>query len=296
MNEIKFVGYLLLYKKIQGSEKLKEVYNDLTSCSTSMDKLYIFNYSGEKQDNLIEILQKYNNIEYANVVSKGQASDYKMALDHAVSVNATYATIIETGYYYEDTSYHEIKKRIVLKQLPEDAAVITPIPVLTCEEKNDVKQEYRDIKGCHLTGTFINIDIYKQTPGIIEAYYQTTFDYDYCLTVRKLGYKVILMNNLILKNRNFVAINRKILGRPVSGFRRDIYDTYYETRNRLYLWDKFKDFDPEYVKLDRKQQAAEFKEMRIIEREFKDKREVIRQAREDYAMHKMGQAFDQVKY
>lgn len=295
-NEIKFVGYLFLYKKIVGSEKLKEVYNDLTSCSTSMDKVYIFNFSGESQDNLVELLQKYNNIEYANIVSKGQAANYKMALEHATSINANYATILETGYFYEDTSYHEIKKRIVLKQLPDDAAVITPIPVLTCESKNDIKQEYREIKGCHLTGTFINVDIYKQTPGIYEGYYQTTFDYDYCLSARKQGFKIILLNNLILKNRNFTPITRKILGRPVNGYRRDIYDTYYETRNRLYLWDKFKDFDPEYIKLDKKQQAQEFKEMRVIERDFKDKKEVIRQAREDYAIRKMGQAFNEIKY
>ena len=217
-------------------------------------------------------------------------------MKHAVKVNADYATVIEKGYFYEDNAYHEIKRMIIQKEIKEDVAVVTPIPVLTCESKNDTKEQSREVKGSKLTGAFININIYKQTDGFYLPYYQTTFDYDYCLTVRQMGYKVILMNNLILRNRNFKMLTKNFLWHHYYGYAREIYDIYYETRNRMYLWDKFKNVDPEYVKIDKKIQSAEIKEMRLFEKKFKEKKEIMKQARLDYRLGKMGKAFEEINF
>lgn len=294
--EIQFVGYLFLYKRIVGAEQFKEVYNDLLTCSNSMDKVYIFNYSGCDQSVLYDYLSRFKHIEYANLESHGQVADYKQAMNHAVSINAKYATILEAGYFYEDNSYNEIKKRIVLGELDENIAVITPMPLFTCESKGVDNNEKRTIKGSHLTGTIINVDIYKQTDGFFEPYYQTTFDYDYCLMVRKMGYHVVLMNNLILRNRNFKPITKRVMGHKVDSYATDTYNVYYETRNRYHLWNKYQSFDPDYVKLDKKQQAKEFKEMRLVEKSYRDRKEVIRQAKIDYELGKMGKAFNDIKY
>ena len=48
-------------------------------------------------------------------------------------------------------------------------------------------------------------------------------------------------------------------------------ELYYETRNKLFLWDKYKHIDPEYVELDKKLTKAEMHEMRFRDKEFKDK-------------------------
>ena len=69
---------------------------------------------------------------------------------------------------------------------------------------------------------------------------------------------------------------------------------YYETRGRRYLWDKYQKFDAEYVKLDKKLQAKEWKEMWIIEKGFRDKKEIIQQARMDYRMGRKGKAFEEL--
>ena len=74
------------------------------------------------------------------------------------------------------------------------------------------------------------------------------------------------------------------------------YDVYYETRNRLYLWDKFYDFDKEYIKIDKKQQSLEFKEMRLFEKNFREKKQIINQARIDYRLKKMGKAFEEINF
>ena len=183
--KMKFVAYLLLYNRIEGSEVLNETINDMLTYLKEVDTLYIFNYHKHSQKTLIDVLKIYKNIEYVDLQDRGQVANYSAALKHAMTINADYVTVIEKGYFYEDNSYHEIKRMIIQKEISDDVAVITPIPVLTCESKNDTKEISREVKGAKLTGAFINLHIYKQTEGFYLPYYQTTFDYDYCLTVRQ---------------------------------------------------------------------------------------------------------------
>jgi rhamnosyltransferase len=286
--KMKFVAYLLLYSKIEGSEVLNETLTDMLTYLKEVDTLYIFNYHRYTQKTLIDVLKMYKNIEYVDLPNKGQVANYSDAIKHAVSINADYATVIEKGYFYEDNSFHEIKRMIIQNEIKEDVAVITPIPVLTCESKNDTKEPSREIKGAKLTGAFININIYKQTDGFYLPYYQTTFDYDYCLTVRQMGYKVLLMNNLILRNRNFKMLTKNFLWHHYYGYAREIYEVYYETRNRYYLWEKFKNLDPEYISIDKKLFKGEVREMSICDPLSRYKKDIMEDARKDALRGKMG--------
>ena len=295
--DLKFAGYLLLYKKIEGSTYLTRVVNDILTYLPYMDKLYIFNFHQAEQIDLINALkEKHPQVEYAHLESNGEVADYLKAMNHAKNTDIDYVTILEEGYYYEDDCYKDIKRKIILSEIEENVGIISPMPVYTCESKPDKKEETRLVKGAHLVGTFINKKIYEKTEGFDPIYYRTTFDYDYCLTIRQMGYSVLLMNNLVLRNRNFTQISKTVLWHTYDAYQRDIYQVYYETRNRLYLWRKFKKFDPEYIKIDRRQQAYEFKEMRLFEKKFSLIKEVIHQARDDYRSNKMGQAFKEIKY
>lgn len=293
--KLKFVTYLLISKKIDGVENIKQFLAEINTYLPYTHTLYIFNYV-DTQKNLLDSLSKYENIQYVDLENKGQVVNYKRAVEHAIQQKADYVTIMEPGYYFEDDCYKDIKRKLILEEIKDDVAVITPQPVYTCETKEDSNEKERHIKGCKLIGTFINLHIYMQTSGFYVPYYQTTFDYDYCLTVRQKGYKILLLNEMVLRNKNYKSIFKTVLWHSYSGYEKDIYDVYYETRNRLYLWNKFKDFDSEYIKIDKKQQAYEIREMRLFEKKFKDKRNVINQARIDFKLGKMGKAFNEIKF
>lgn len=293
---MKFVVYLLLNKKIVGAETINETLNHIYSYLWNCDKLYIFNMFHETQTPLLELLSQYEKVEYADIENKGQVINYQRCMKHAVSINADYATIMENGYYFEDNAYNSIKRNIIENAYGDNVAVVTPLPVFTCESKNDTSEEYRDVLGAHLVGTFINVHIYKNSEGFYEPYYQTTFDYDYCLQVRKNEKRVVLVNNQVLRNKNYKQVYKRFLFKSFSGYERNIYDVYYETRNRPLLWERYKNFDPKYISIDKKQQNLEFREMRMFERKFKDKKNVIQQARIDYRLGKFGKAFEEVRY
>ena len=88
---------------------------------------------------------------------------------------------------------------IIQNEVSSNAAIITPIPVLTCESKNDTKEVSREVKGVHLTGAFINLNIYKQTEGFYLPYYQTTFDYDYSSYGSLLVFTLTILNKFNFK-------------------------------------------------------------------------------------------------
>ena len=294
---LKFNVYLLLYKKIEGSEEIKRSLSEISTYLPYATKFYIFNYCKEDQVFLIEELKtKYGEMEYAKIETKGEVADYTSCVEHAIKVGCDYVTFLRDGYFYEDDSYHKIQTKIIQGEFSNLDAVISPLPIYTCEAKSDEKLEKRNIKGAHLVGTFINTHIYQETSGFYEPYYRTTYDYDYCLMVRQKGYNVVLMNNLVLRNRNFKQLQKNVLWHYYTAYQRDIYDVYYETRNRMLLWEKYKKFDPEYVKLDRKQQSYEFKEMRLFEKKYAYIKEIISQAREDFRKNKMGKTFNEIQY
>ena len=96
---MKFVAYLFLYKKIEGSELLNQTISDMLTYSKEVDTLYIFNYHRYPQSTLIDVLKVYKNIEYVDLPNKGQVANYSDAVNHAVKVGADFATVLETGYF-----------------------------------------------------------------------------------------------------------------------------------------------------------------------------------------------------
>ena len=65
-------------------------------------------------------------------------------------------------------------------------------------------------------------------------------------------------------------------------YERDLLDLYYQTRNRMYLWDDYKDIDPAFVKLDKKDFKKEKSEMRIKDKGWPEKQLILNRAKVDY--------------
>ena len=89
--------------------------------------------------------------------------------------------------------------------------VLSPYPKFTCEMASPSPENLRTVKGVRLVGTFINVKDYFEGEGFLDLYYETTFDYDYCITSRINGKKIYVANNLIMRSRNFKILTKKIL-------------------------------------------------------------------------------------
>lgn len=278
---MKLIANLIINKIIRNQEEIKETIKNIETFINHIDELYIYNITNQNLTELFEGLGKYDHIQYTDMNDYGEVKNYSIILDKNKNENADFSVILETGYYYEEDVFLTMK-RYLLEHDHSKIAILTPMPLYGCQIYERKSEEIRPVKGCKLIGTFINMDIYNQSNGFDLEYYQTTFDYDYCLEQRNKGNFIMLLQNEVLRNSNYKIIEKKFLFTPVSTYDRDLMELYYETRNRFYLWDKYKYIDQEYISLDKKLFKAEKKEIRFKDKNYREKFDMIELGKLDY--------------
>lgn len=280
------IGYII-DRNIYTKEDIKQYLDNISTFLPNVDKMYIYNQTNFDLKDFIKEIPSHSKIEYASVPTLGEAEIYNELLNKAILDEANYITYIRPGYFYEESGLADLKKYL-LNADTSKLAVLTPMPLLSCELHERKAEEYRSIKGCRLIGALLNVNIYKEHPGIKTEYYQTTFDYEYCLRIRSLGYDVFVAQNVPFRNQNYRTLTRRIGFIKLITYERDLMDVYYETRNRLYLWKKYEDIDYDYVKLDKKMYKREVEEMKIRDKNHRDKMLMISKAKEDFHNNKLG--------
>ncbi len=279
---------LFITKKIDTVEKIRHYASDIATYIPYVDKLIIYNMTGTNLIDFYKYISRYHNIECTDCEDLGEVYNYERAMKQAHKMNADYTIILEQDYYYEEGSFLGLKRMILDWKEDTLPAVLSAYPKFTCEMFSKQDEELRIVKGVHLVGVFLNVVDYFDNGGFEELYYETTFDYDYCITLRLNGKKIYVANNFVIRNRNFKILNKKILTFQVSGYEKSPTVWYYETRNRYYLWEKFKNLDPDYVALDQKLFKNEVKEMNLCDPMKRYKREIIEDARRDGILKIMG--------
>lgn len=286
---------LLISKKIDGDEDIRKYAGDIATYIPYVDKLIIYNMTEYDLTAFYQYISKYQNIEYTNCENLGEVNNYKRAMLQSQKLNADYTVVLEQDYFYEEDVFLGLKKMILNWNLGNLPTVLSPYPKFTCEMFSYQEEEIRLVKGVHLVGTFINVKDYFESGGFEELYYETTFDYDYCITSRINGKKIYVANNLVMRNRNFKILTKKIFTFEVSTYEKTPYQLYYETRNRYYLWEKFKNLDPEYIAIDKKLFKGELKEMNICDPMRLYKKDIMEEARKDALRGNMGKQTKDIK-
>lgn len=280
---------LFITKKIVTDEDIRKYASDVATYIPYVDKLTIYNMTGTDLTSFYLGIAKYENIDYTDCKNLGEVNNYKRALLQAQKNHADYTVVLEQDYFYEEDVFLELKKIILNWSDGDLPTILSPHPKFTCEMFFPSEEQLRMVKGVHLVGTFINVKDYFESEGFLDLYYETTFDYDYCITSRINGKRVFVANNLVLRNRNFKVLTKKILTFEVSSYEKSPRKLYYETRNRYYLWEKFKNLDPEYVAIDKKLFKGEVKEMNICDRMRLYKKDIMEEARKDALRGNMGE-------
>lgn len=285
--QIKIIVGYIIDKSITIEEEIKQYFENLLTYVNQIDKLYIYLTKNVEISGYLNLISKYPQIEIAKCIDYGDAEIYKELIEKAICEQADYISILKPDMFYENESFLELKKYLMQSDVSR-ISVITPMPLFGCELHERKAEEFRAIKGCNAYGALLNLHIYKETKGIKTEYYQTTFDYDYCLQTRLLGYDVMLAQNLVLRKQNYKIITKKIGFISLSMFERDLMDVYYETRNRYYLWEEYKTLDRDYVVLDKKLAKKEQQEIRAKDKNYKEKFMMIDRARQDYKKGVLG--------
>jgi len=279
---MKIIVNLLVKKDVSNPEDIKQYVEAIKEYIWHIDKLYIYNITKYPLTAFYEALSKYDNIECTTCDDLGEVLNYERMYNLGLRNGADFVVNLELGYYFEESVFNTIKSYISDNDVSK-IAILTPTPLLGCQLFEHKAEEVRYVMGgCNLVGTFVNMEIYEQMNGFKKEYYQSMFDYEYCIRVRQKGYKILLFNNLVLRNNNYQIIEKRFGFVTLSTYNKDPLDIYYEYRNRLYLWQEYKRIDPYYVKIDKKLAKAERHEMKMRDPNYRDKLVMFEKAKSDF--------------
>ena len=118
--------------------------------------------------------------------------------------------------------------------MDSDVAVYGPV---VCKEKGREPEDQRavEVEVLISSGSFVNLQIYAQTPGFDEAFFIDKVDDDYCLMARQRGFRIIQVRSCFLYHR--IGEWKKIFGKIVE--QHAPLRMYYTTRNTLMLYKKY---------------------------------------------------------
>lgn len=183
------------------------------------------------------------------------------------------------------------------EKLKEKVAMLVPIHVEEKEhENNDIinneesaSKSYTEVLTEITSGALTKVSIYKKVGLYDERLFIDLVDHDYCLSLNKKGFKIIQVNSAVLIHNLGDSIKKNILGLKMIPTNHSPLRRYYMSRNRHYIWDKYKDDFPRWVSTDKRRFITENLKIILFEDRKIEKFKYIKKGIKDYKNNIFGE-------
>ena len=205
-----------------------------------------------------------------------------LTLDHDSTVSDSMISNMLSVYNSIDESEKEKIVMLTPKHVEEKQ-----MDVVSKSQENKWEYVLTEITS----GALTKADFYKN-----ELYDEKLFidlvDHDYCLRINSMGYKIIRVNSAILIHNLGESIQKKILGITITPTNHSALRRYYMSRNRKYIWNKYRGTFKEWVIKDKIRFLNEIVKIIAFEDEKLNKLKMIKLGLNDYKDKKWGCYFN----
>ena len=174
-------------------------------------------------------------------------------------------------------------------ELKEKVAMLVPVHVEEKEYKNgsNINEEkdsnsYIEVLTEITSGALTKAEIYKNVGMYDEKLFIDLVDHDYCLSLNKKGFKIIQVNNATLIHNLGESVKKSVLGLKMIPTNHSPLRRYYMSRNRHYIWDKYKEDFPSWVLTDKRRFITENLKIVLFEDNKIEKFKYIKKGIKDY--------------
>ena len=205
-----------------------------------------------------------------------------LTLDHDSTVSDSMISNMLSVYNSIDESEKEKIVMLTPKHVEEKQ-----MDVVSKSQENKWEYVLTEITS----GALTKADFYKN-----QLYDEKLFidlvDHDYCLRINSMGYKIIRVNSAILIHNLGESIQKKILGITITPTNHSALRRYYMSRNRKYIWNKYRGTFKEWVIKDKIRFLNEIVKIIAFEDEKLNKLKMIKLGLNDYKDKKWGCYFN----
>ena len=182
-------------------------------------------------------------------------------------------------------------------ELKEKVAMLVPVHVEEKEHENNrvinneevSSKSYTEVLTEITSGALTKASIYKSVGLYDEKLFIDLVDHDYCLSLNKKGFKVIQVNSAILIHNLGESVKKSILGLKMIPTNHSPLRRYYMSRNRYYIWNKYKKDFPGWVLTDKRRFITENLKIVLFEDNKIEKFKYIREGIRDYKNNIFGE-------
>ncbi len=132
-----------------------------------------------------------------------------------------------------------------------------------------------EISDVMTSGNILNLSAVKTVGKFKEEYFIDYVDIEFCLRLRKNGYKIIRNNNSLLIHNEANLSKRKFFGKTVYPPNHSAERWYYKIRNYLYLKREYATDFPEYFRAEGKKIRNNIFKVLLFEKQKLKKMEMI---------------------
>lgn len=178
--------------------------------------------------------------------------------------------------------------------LKSKTAMLVPVHIEEKESTNEQQYEMNIEKGYNevlteiTSGALTKTDVYKSMGLYDEKLFIDLVDHDYCLRLNKNGLKVIQVKDAILVHNLGESTKKNFLGLKFTPTNHSALRRYYMTRNRMHIWNKYKNEFPQWVSVDKRRFITENIKIVLFEADKLNKLKFIKKGISDYKNNKFG--------
>ena len=174
--------------------------------------------------------------------------------------------------------------------LKEKVAMLVPVHIEEKEYKNkytnineiNPSNSYKEVLTEITSGALTKAQIYKNVGGYDEKLFIDLVDHDYCLSLNKKGFKILQVDSAILIHNLGESVEKRVLGLKMIPTNHSPLRRYYMSRNRHYIWDKYKEDFPSWVLTDKRRFITENLKIILFEDKKIEKFKYINKGIKDY--------------
>lgn len=225
----------------------KSVLDNLYSYIEYVEELIVVDNSEVQNVELAGVLKQHDKVHFIeNKGNLGIAQALNSAANYAYERGYLWLLTMDQDSIFEDSSIQNLIKSLdKVNETNPDFAILTPVHNLQIgvmsQENTPLLEE---IDTCMTSGNILNLNVWKEVGKFEEKLFIDYVDHEFCLRVRKCGFKVYQTSSSTLTHLLGNIAKFKFLGLTRTTSHHNYIRRYYITRNRLYFIKKYFFFDP----------------------------------------------------
>lgn len=250
----------------------KKDIKNIDSYIKSVDKLYIVDNS-ENGSNESKIPNS-KKIEYIyQNENLGIAKALNIACYKAIKEKYKFILTMDQDSCFKSNDVDKMKNKISSLDLSE-IGIISPWHKTKLKLEKP-KEEIDYPLDVMTSGNILNLDIFQKIGGFKEFLFIDGVDIEYCLNLKKNGYKVMRINSIEMQHDLGDIFYRNFLGKEFMCDNHNYLRIYYMTRNYRYIRKEYRNIAPEFCDILVKIKGLIFKIVFYEKDKFRKLRSIV---------------------